>query len=79
MSDPWHVLHDLLLQQRQRGGLRDGGHNFIFPKLCTGRFKNSFINRCLFSVFFFFTFFRKRGVGLAGSLILFIMYVYSFP
>ena len=48
VSDPEHVLYDLLPQQRHRGGLRDGCQNFILPKLCTERFKNSFINRCLF-------------------------------
>ena len=43
VSDPRHVLYDLVPQQRQRGGLRDRGHNFILPSVCTERFKNAFL------------------------------------
>ena len=77
MSDPEHVLYDLLPQQRQRGGLRDGCHNFIFLKPCTERFKNSFINRRLFQFIEFFTFLGKSAIGLAGFLII-LTSVYSF-
>ena len=51
MSDPEHVLYDLLPQQIQRVGLRNGDHKLIFPKVSTERFKNSFINQCLFQLF----------------------------
>ena len=77
MSDPEHVLYDLLPQQRQLEGLRDGCHNFIFPKLCTVRFKNSFINRRLFQSIQFFTFLGKSAIGLTEILII-LMSVYSF-
>ena len=59
MSDPKHALYDLLLQQRQGGDLRDPGHNFIIPNVCTERFKNFFINRCLFQYIYFLLFKKK--------------------
>ena len=43
LSDPLKdVLQDLLPQQIQRGRLRDRGHNFILPNVCTDHFKNAF-------------------------------------
>ena len=51
MSDPEHVLYDLLPQQIQRVSLRNGEHNLMLPKVSTERFKNSFINHCLSQLF----------------------------
>ena len=43
------ILHDLLPPQRDRNGLRSREHNFILPRVNTERYKNIFINRCLFN------------------------------
>ena len=62
VSDPRHVLHDLVPQQRQRGGLRDRGHNFILSNVCTELFKNAFYKWTSFSVHLtLFSFLGKRG------------------
>ena len=42
-----HILHDLLPQKRKRV-LRERKHDFIFPRVRTERFKQSFLNRCIF-------------------------------
>lgn len=42
-----HCLHNLLPEKRTRK-LRNREHNYILPRVCTERFKRSFINRCLF-------------------------------
>ena len=49
VDDRNHILHDLLPPQRDRNGLRSRGHNFILPRVNTERYKNIFINRCLFN------------------------------
>ena len=64
MSDPKHVLYDLLPQRIQRVDLRNGDHNLMLPKVFTKRFKNSFINQCLSQLFNLLLFFRKKEVGL---------------
>ena len=76
MSDPEHVLYDLLPQQIQRVSLRNGDHKLMFPKVSTERFKNSFINQCLSQLIGYF--FRKKGVGLPWFPIIPI-YVHSSP
>ena len=43
-----HCRRDLLTMQRKRK-LRDGGHNYILPRIRTERFKTQYINRCLFN------------------------------
>ena len=60
MSDPEHVLYDLLPQQIQRVSLRNGDHNLMFPKVSTERFKNSFINQCLSQLFNWLLFLEKE-------------------
>ena len=42
-----HILHDLLPPKRKRV-LRERKHDFIFPRVKTERFKQSFLNRCIF-------------------------------
>jgi hypothetical protein len=42
-----HALKDMLPPTRNRL-LRDRKHNFILPRIKTERFKNAFINRCIF-------------------------------
>ena len=42
-----HILKDLLPEKRTRP-LRNRSHNFILPYAKTERFKQCFINRCLF-------------------------------
>ena len=42
-----HILHDLLSPKRKRV-LRERKHDFIFPRVRTERFKQSFLNRCIF-------------------------------
>ena len=42
-----HILHDLLPLKRKRV-LRERKHDFIFPRVRTERFKQSFLNRCIF-------------------------------
>ena len=42
-----HILHDLLPPKRKRV-LRERKHDFIFPRVRTERFKQSFLNRCIF-------------------------------
>ena len=62
MSDPEHVLYDLLPQQIQGvSDLRNGDHNLMFPKVSTEHFKNSFINQCLSQLFNWLLFFGKGG------------------
>ena len=62
LSNPRHVLYDLVPQQRQRGGLRDRGHSFILRNVCTERFKNVFYKWTSFSVHLnLFSFLGKRG------------------
>ena len=51
MSDPKHVLYDLLPQQIERVSLRNGGHTLMLPKVSTDRFKTSFITQCLSQLF----------------------------
>ena len=50
VSDPKHVLYDLLPQQIERVSLRNGGHTLMLPKISAERFKNSFITGMSFSV-----------------------------
>lgn len=42
-----HILHDLLPPKR-KCVLRERKHDFIFPRVRTERFKQSFLNRCIF-------------------------------
>ena len=42
-----HILHDLLPPKRKRV-LRERKHDFIFPRVRTERFKQNFLNRCIF-------------------------------
>ena len=51
MSDPKHVLYNLVPQQIERVSLRNGGHTLMLPKISTERFKNSFITQCLSQLF----------------------------
>ena len=46
-SVPEHPVKDLLPTKRKRS-LRKRNHEFILPKIRTERFKNCFVNRCLF-------------------------------
>ena len=46
-SNLYNPLQDLLPERRKRL-LRKRGHEFILPKVYTERFKNIFLNRCLF-------------------------------
>ena len=76
---PRHVLNDLLQHQRQKRGLHDHCHHFILLNICTAFQEH-------FHVFFSSILFRKKGVGLAGFLIIFMyiciyiyIYIYSFP
>ena len=78
VSDPEHVLYDLLPQQIQRVSLRNGDHNLMFPKVSTERYKNSLINRCLSLFSLTGYFFRKNGLGLPWFPIIPI-YVHSSP
>jgi len=48
-SNENNPLNELLPNKRKRL-LRKRGHNFILPKVSTERFKNVFINRCLFKL-----------------------------
>ena len=61
VSHPKHVFYDLLPQQRQRGGWRDRGHNFIIPNVCIERF-DSFRNRDVFFSKFNFLLFQKKAL-----------------
>ena len=51
LSNDSHCLHPLLPKQRNNKlySLRNRGHNYILPRIETALFKNSFLNRCLFS------------------------------
>ena len=49
VDDRNHILYDLLPPQRDSNGLRSRGHNFILFGVNTERYKNIFINRCLFN------------------------------
>ena len=52
MSDVRHCLHALLPKQRHSkllNSLRSRGHNYVLPQTESTLFKNSFLNRCLFS------------------------------
>ena len=42
-----NILEELLTPKRERK-LRQQGHDYILPRIRTQRFKNSFINCCLF-------------------------------
>ena len=76
MSDPEHVLYDLLPQKIQRVSLRNGHHNWMFAKVSNERFKNSFINQCLSQLFNWLLFSEKKGVGLPWFPISFLfMYI----
>lgn len=46
-TDAQNALHELLPHERERL-TRPKGHNYLLPHVRTERFKNSFINRCLF-------------------------------
>ena len=46
-KDTSNALYNLLLNKLNRP-LRQRGHEFELPSLKTERFKNSFVNRCLF-------------------------------
>ena len=48
-NETGHVLYKLLPPKRTRV-LREMGHDFIFPKVKTERFKGAFVNRCLFLI-----------------------------
>ena len=50
MNNPEHCLYELLPEKRQRP-LRERDHQFILPKVNTERFKQSFLNKCLFNDF----------------------------
>ena len=47
-SDTNNPLHELLPNRLERS-LRPRGHNYELPLIRTERFKNSYINRCLFN------------------------------
>ena len=47
-SDDKHILNDLLPPKRSRD-LRKRNHQFVLPRVNTERYKQYFINRCLFS------------------------------
>jgi len=52
MSSESHCLHPLLPTQRNKkitNCLRKRGHNYQLPQVQSTLFKNSFVNRCLFS------------------------------
>ena len=51
INDPEHVLYELLPPKRLRV-LRERDHAFILPKVRTERYKQSFLNRCLFNFFY---------------------------
>ena len=44
------ALDDLLPPRRTRH-LRSRGHDYILPRIRTSRFRSTFVNRCLFSIF----------------------------
>ena len=46
-TNPQNALYDLLPQEWE-GLKKPKGHKYILPRVRTQRFKNSFINRCLF-------------------------------
>ena len=46
-KNPEHNLYELLHAKKQRL-LREQKHDFILPKIKTERFKQSFLNRCLY-------------------------------
>ena len=51
-SDDRHCLHALVLKQRHNkilNSLRSRGHNYVLPQTELTLFKNSVLNRCLFS------------------------------
>ena len=48
-ADKKHCLYDLLPKQRNRM-LQDRGRNYILPGVNTERYKNTFVNRCLFEL-----------------------------
>jgi len=55
MSDVRHCLHALLTKQRHNkilNSLRSRGHNYVLLQIELTLFKNSFLNRCLFSYIF---------------------------
>jgi hypothetical protein len=43
MHNPEHCLYELLPEERD--------HQFMLPKVYTERFKQSFLNKCLFNDF----------------------------
>ena len=49
-NDKEHVLYKLLPEEREKI-LRRREHNFILPQVKTERFKQSYVNRCLFNYF----------------------------
>jgi hypothetical protein len=49
-SKPHHPLYELLPPKRQRP-LREREHDFILPKAKIERFKQLFLNTCLFNNF----------------------------
>ena len=49
VDDRNHILYDFLPPQRDSNGRRSRGHNLILPRVNTERYKNIFINRCLFN------------------------------
>ena len=44
-----HCLTDLLPSKRTYQSLRQRGHDYTLPRICTERFKRCFINRSLFN------------------------------
>ena len=50
MHNPEHCLYELLPEKRQRP-LIERDHQFLLPKVYTERFKQSFLNKCLFNNF----------------------------
>jgi hypothetical protein len=50
MHNPEHCLYELLPEERRRP-LRERDHQFMLPKVYTERFKQSFLNKCLFNDF----------------------------
>ena len=49
IANPSHALHTLLPPKRNLQ-LRDRGHDYELPNIRTERFKQVFLNRCLFNL-----------------------------
>ena len=54
-----HILHDLLLRERTRL-LREREHGYLLQRVHTERYKNAFVNRCLFHASHYYTLAAER-------------------